>query len=243
MRRRYLLEPKSVWRSNCGMARSAGVTSKLPRILRILHARPRLVLAALLGLGVIAVLPSQWPLAESALVGWDVGIAVYLAAAFWHVARGDIVGIRRQAAIEDEGQFAVLILTVAAALASIAAIVIELAGAKGNQPTPMAMALAVVTIMLSWAFIHVIFALHYAHEFYGEGSDKREGGLQFPEDDEPDYWDFIYFSFVVGMTFQVSDVVVTSKIVRRLVVAHGVVSFVFNTALLALMVNIAASAI
>ena len=100
------------------------------------------------------------------------------------------------------------------------------------------LALAVVTIFLSWTFIHVIFALHYAHEFYGEGRDRHIGGLEFPHDEQPEYWDFIYFSFVIGMTFQVSDVQVTSKLIRRMVVAHGIVSFVFNVAILALMVNI-----
>ena len=91
--------------------------------------------------------------------------------------------------------------------------------------------------------MQTIFAMHYAHEFYGEGRDHREGGLQFPGEGEPDYWDFVYFSFVLGMTFQVSDVSITSRVIRRLAVSHGIVAFVFNTALLALMVNIAANAI
>ena len=97
-----------------------------------------------------------------------------------------------------------------------------------------------LTIVLSWAFIHTMFALHYAHEFY----DRTAGGMAFPGDDrEPDYWDFVYFSFVIGMTSQVSDVDVTSKEIRRTVTAHGVVAFVFNVALLALTINLAASAI
>jgi uncharacterized membrane protein len=99
--------------------------------------------------------------------------------------------------------------------------------------------LAIVTITLSWTFIHAIFALHYAHDYYGSG--HRANGLQFPGDDQPDYWDFAYFSFVVGMTFQVSDVAVTNRAIRRLVVAHGILSFAFNTAILALTVNLASS--
>jgi uncharacterized membrane protein len=102
--------------------------------------------------------------------------------------------------------------------------------------------LATTTIALSWAFIHTFFALHYAHDFYGEHGAKQ-GGLNFPGDDEPDYWDFVYFSFVIGMTSQVSDVTVTSKPIRQTVAAHGIVSFFFNVTLLALTVNIAASAI
>jgi uncharacterized membrane protein len=191
----------------------------------------------------MAALPAEWRIAARALVGWDAGVAVYLAVAFWTMAQGSTQRMRRQATIEDEGKSIILTLTSAAALASIAAIVIELSGAKGTQPAGSALLLAILTILLSWAFIHTIFALHYAHEFFGEGSDRQEGGLDFPGKGNPDYWDFVYFSFVIGMTFQVSDVAVTSKVIRRLVVSHGIVSFVFNTALLALMVNIAANAI
>ena len=88
---------------------------------------------------------------------------------------------------------------------------------------------------------YVIFALHYAHEFYSE-RHGRGGGLEFPGGEKPDYWDFVYFSFVIGMTAQVSDVMVSSSTIRQTVSAHGFVSFVFNVALLALTINIAASA-
>ena len=98
--------------------------------------------------------------------------------------------------------------------------------------------LAALTILISWILIHVMFALHYAHEFYGGEDVGRGGGLKFPGDPRPDYWDFVYFSFVIGMTFQVSDVQVTGKHLRRLVVAHGVVAFFFSVAILALAVNI-----
>ena len=96
--------------------------------------------------------------------------------------------------------------------------------------------------MLSWAFIHTIFGLHYAHEFYGAGS--KTSGLDFPGNDEPDYWDFVYFSFVIGMTSQVSDVTIAARPIRpRRHRPFAIVAFFFNAALLALMVNIAASAI
>ena len=144
--------------------------------------------------------------------------------------------------INGKSKFAMLVLTVASALASIAAIVAELSSTlSGGARQPTQLVLAITTIVLSWAFIHTMFALHYAHEFY---DDEGGGGLTFPgPDEEPDYWDFMYFSFVIGMTSQVSDVGITSKPIRRTVAAHGVVSFVFNVALLALTVNIAASAI
>jgi uncharacterized membrane protein len=115
-------------------------------------------------------------------------------------------------------------------------------GVKDTGRGPAHLALAVVTITLSWAFIHTIFALHYAHEFYIENR-YEDGGLAFPGKEQPDYGDFLYFSLVIGMTSQVSDVAVTAKAIRRTVAAHGVVSFFFNAALLALTVNIAASAL
>ena len=175
------------------------------------------------------------------LVGWDVGVGVYLVLAAHMMVRSSIHRIRRRAMQEDEGQAAILILTVAAALVSLAAIFAHLGtGANGGGRGPWRLAFVGLTIWLSWAFIHTMFALHYAHEYY----DRTAGGMAFPgEEREPDYWDFVYFSFVIGMTSQVSDVGVTSKEIRRTVTAHGVVAFVFNVALLALTINLAASAI
>jgi uncharacterized membrane protein len=216
-----------------------------PGLLRIVRARPRLFTCAAISVvgPILAGILTNWRLTTRLLTGWDIGIALYLALVF-HMMRGsDIDRIRQRAAQQDEGQFTILVLTVAAALASLAAIFAQLgssAAANGGRP-PVNLALASLTILLSWAFIHMIFALHYAHEFYDE---TASGGLAFPGDDrEPDYWDFVYFSFVIGMTSQVSDVGVTSKQIRRTVAAHAVVSFVFNVALLALTVNLAASAI
>src|SRR3954471_12250995 len=117
------------------------------------------------------------------------------------------------------------------------------ASLAGHPREPGQLILATATVVLSWAFIHSIFALHYAHEFYGEGRDRQKGGMSFPDDNEPDYWDFAYFAFTIGMCAQVSDVTVSSKSIRRTVLTHSIVSFLFNAALLALTVNIAASAI
>jgi uncharacterized membrane protein len=214
----------------------------LMRPVRIIRARPRLFLSALIGLVVIASLPTDWKLTTRLLVGWDVGVALYLATAFAVMARADVQHIRRQSALQDEGRFGILVLTVTAAVASFAAIMAELSTAPGSVREPIRLVLATVTIVLSWAFIHTIFALHYAHEFHAAHRHSG-GGLDFPGRDQPDYWDFIYFSFVIGMTSQVSDVPITSKAIRRTATAHGVVSFMFNAALLALTVNIAASAI
>jgi uncharacterized membrane protein len=214
---------------------------KLPRIVRVIRARPRLFLAAVLGVVIGLVLPSEWRATTRLLVGWDAGVGLYLAFAFQAMAKADIGRIRRRAAMLDEDRVPFLILTAGAALATIGAIVAEL-GDKETARAPAHLALAVVTIVLSWAFTHTIFALHYAHEFYVENR-YEDGGLAFPGKEQPDYWDFAYFSLVIGMTSQVSDVAVTAKAIRRTVLAHGVVSFFFNVALLALTVNIAASAL
>ena len=212
-----------------------------PRIVRVVRARPRLFLSAILGLVVMAALPGEWKAITRMLIAWDVAVVLYLAAVFGLVAGADIHQIRRQSALQDEGRFAMLVLTVAAAMASLAAIVVELAAPAGTAREAAHLTVATITIALSWGFIHTIFALHYAHEYHAEHR-RGSGGLAFPGDQPPDYWDFIYFSFVIGMTSQVSDVGVTSKAIRRTVTAHGIVSFVFNVALLALTVNIAASA-
>jgi uncharacterized membrane protein len=213
---------------------------KLPMPARVVMSRPRTFIA--LGFGILAalVLPEAPRLVTRILVGWDGFAALYLVLAYAMMMRCGIAYMRRSAAMQDDGRFLILLLTAFGALASLAAIVFEL-GASGKSPAGLVF--AVVTIALSWTAVHTAFALHYAHEFY---RGKKPGGLQFPSGDEhsdADYWDFVYFSFIIGMTAQVSDVGITDKIIRRTATVHGIISFVFNTALLALMVNIAASAI
>jgi uncharacterized membrane protein len=214
---------------------------RLPRIVRIVRARPRLFLAAALGIAVSLVLPPGLRVATRTLIAWDAGVAVYLVLAVAAMANSDIARIRRRAALLDEDQAVFLTLTAGAALASLGAIVAEL-GVKDPDHPHAHLALAVATIALSWFFIHTIFALHYAHEFYVEARYEN-GGLAFPGKEQPDYWDFVYFSLVIGMTSQVSDVAVTAQAIRRTVTVHGVVAFFFNATLLALVINIAASAL
>jgi uncharacterized membrane protein len=214
---------------------------RLPYVVRVVRARPRLFVSALAGLAVVLLAPADWRLAMRMLVGWDAGVALYLVLAMHLMAAAEVHHIRRAATLQDEGNVAILVLTAAAALASLGAILALLGGGSGSGRPPLYLVLAGTTIVLSWAFTHVIFALHYAHEFYAEKGGESMG---FPGGEkEPDYWDFVYFSFVIGMTSQVSDVSVCSRRIRRTVAAHGIVSFFFNAALLALTVNIAASAI
>ena len=214
---------------------------RLPRPVRIVRARPRLFISALVGVVVVALCPWDWRIATRLLVGWDLGVALYLVLALRLMSIADVRHIRLRARLQDEGQYTVLVLTAAAALASLGAIVALLGMSSGNDREPVHLLLGVVTILLSWTFTHVMFALHYAHEYYDQNGGQG-GGLLFPgELKEPDYWDFVYFSFVIGMTSQVSDVQITCRPIRHTVSAHGIISFIFNVTLLALTVNIAAS--
>ena len=212
----------------------------LPMPVRVVYGRPRTFIAIAFGVVIFFLLPDTQRLVTRLIVGWDAFAAPYLVLAYIMMLRCDVGHIRRSAVLQDDGRFLILLLTAFGALASLGAIVFELGASKGN---PAGLILAVVTIVLSWVVVHTAFALHYAHDFY---RGKTPGGLQFPSGDtreDADYWDFVYFSFVIGMTAQVSDVGITDRIIRRTATVHGIISFVFNTALLALMVNIAASAI
>ena len=213
---------------------------KMSGPVRVVYARPRTFIAVAVGIVAFLLLPASLRLVTRALIGWDVCISVYLVLVYIMMFRCGLAYIRRNAILQDEGRFLILLVAALGAFASIAAIVFELGVSHHSGPE---LALATVTIALSWAAVHTIFALHYAHEFYRGAKPK---GLQFPSgetQEDPDYWDFVYFSFVIGMTAQVSDVGITDKIIRRTATVHGIISFIYNTALVALMVNIAASAI
>lgn len=213
---------------------------KMPRAVRLVYARPRTFAAIAIGVIAFFLLPGSLRLVTRLLIGWDCFVAVYLLLVYIMMYRCGLAHIRRNAILQDDGRFLILLVTALGAFASIAAIVFELGGSHRSVTD---LALATLTIALSWAAVHTGFALHYAHEFYRR---TKPGGLQFPSgdhDEHADYWDFVYFSFVIGMTAQVSDVGITDRIIRRTATVHGIISFVFNTALVALMVNIAASAI
>jgi len=212
----------------------------MPLPLRFVYARPRTFTAMAVGLVVGLLLPASLRPITQALIGWDVFIGLYVVLVFGMMLRSEHQDIHRNAARQDDGRFLILVFTALGAFASIAAILFELGAAHRGAPE---LTLATVTIALSWVAVHTSFALHYAHDYCRGG---KTGGLQFPkgdQDDDADYWDFVYFSFIIGMTAQVSDVGITDKIIRRTATVHGIISFVYNTALVALMVNIAASAI
>ena len=203
------------------------------------RARPRLFLSAGLALALYLVLPAILAPTTRGIIGWDVGVAAFLIAALTMMLRDSIERMRGRAARQDAGRWTILTLTMAAVCISFLAIGYELHEAKGLPPASAGwrVALAMLTVVLSWSFTHTMFAMHYAHEFY---RDKKPFGLLFPGEHPPDYIDFMYYAFVVGMTCQVSDVQVTGAAMRRLTLVHGVLSFFFNTVILALAINLAA---
>lgn len=215
-----------------------------PRLLRILAAHRRTAAAIVAGIAAYAALLPLFPEPTRSIAAWDVFGAVFLTLVTTLMLGAQPADMPANARAQEEGEWSIFILILLGVIFSFAVVVGEFAGAK-DLPVPVRrlhFALVAGTLILTWLVTHAVFALRYAHEYYtlgvGPGIDK---GLDFPSDDEPDYWDFVYFSVVLGMTFQVSDVQITSRKLRRLATVHGLIGFLFNTVILALTVNIAAS--
>lgn len=221
--------------------------TRLLSLLRQIQARPRLFISAGIGAIVALMLPEPWvPRAVTRLIiGWNVGASIYLVLAGWMMARSGHVQIRKRACEQDDGALVILTLVVLASLFSLGSIVAELAVAKDYVgPSRMAhIALAGFTIVSSWAFTQVMFALHYAHNFYVARGRGRSGGLVFPETPDPIYVDFLYFAAVIGTSGQTADVSFTSTGMRRVGLVHCVLAFLFNTSLVALTINVASGLI
>ena len=221
-------------------------------MIKSIRARPRLFVAIALGLVAGLLSPAAWPQSLRAIVGWDVAAGLYLVLAWIMILRADTKHIQTLARLDDDGRWAILIMCAGAAMTSLGAIVSLLADYKdlAADAKPVHLVLAVVTILVSWFFLHTVFTLHYAHEFYGaapstgaSAAEKKErGGFGFPGDAKAwSYLDFAYYSFTIGMTAQTSDIAVTTTAMRRLTLAHAILTFFFNTVILAFSVNIAAS--
>ena len=215
---------------------------------RLTLGRPRLVVSIVIGFVTYALLPHGDENVTRLLVAWNVGTLADIVLNGIMVARADARTIRWRAGITDDGKWVMLVLSTVAAIAAMGAILVELGIAK-TLKGPAAGShylLAGLTIISAWVFIHLSFALHYAHEFFDqtktlEGEDPQlKGGLRFPDTEVPDYWDFLYFSFIIGVASQTADVEITSKAIRRTSLAHSILSFFFNSAILALTINIAA---
>ncbi len=180
------------------------------------------------------------------LAAWDAGIVGYLATLFWLLRHATPDRIAAKVAATDEGRFFILFISLSAFIVSIAAIVAEAgqAAAAHGADKPARVAFVLITVALSWLFVHTSFANHYAHEFYGQSAaNEARGGLIFPGDVDPNFWDFLHFSLVIGVANQTADIQISSKSIRNAVTVHGCIAFVFNTVILALAINFAASMI
>ena len=213
-------------------------------ITRHSRAQIRFLIALTVGVAVFLIVPIG-NLVPRILAGWNAGGWLYLLLVAIKMGRAEIEGIKREAGIERESRIVVLVVVIFGSIFTMLALFDQLMAIKSEHgmDRTLSISLSVSTIFLSWLLIHTVFALYYAHEFHAEGhagSRGQGGGLKFPDDSTPDYLDFLYFSFVVGTTAQTSDVDVCSRDLRRVVMLHGILSFFFNTAVIALAVNLAA---
>jgi uncharacterized membrane protein len=219
-------------------------------LLRTLAVRPRLSWALAIGavvwtIGVLGPFGLRW--STCAVLAWDAACLAFMFLVSPEMVRREPAQIRAKAATQDEGQGFILGFIVVAVVASLAAVGAELSLARkavdGEKAVRVALALA--TVAASWAMMQLIFALHYAHEYYApapsaESPDAVAGGLAFPGGEEPDYWDFVHFSVVIGVASQTADIAFTSKALRRIGTLHGVAAFGFNTVVVALAINLIA---
>jgi uncharacterized membrane protein len=213
------------------------------RLRRILAGHKRTFLAAAIGLASYPLLPAAWPVRTHAIAAWDIGALTFLILFLILCGTAASDAMEPNAEAQQEGEWTLFFLVLAGASASFAAILGEFGSMKDAPAAVKEFKVALVagTLLVSWLLTHAVFALRYAHEFYSRTapSPTLDQGLEFPGEPVPDYWDFVYFSIVLGMTFQVSDVQITSRKLRRLATLHGLLSFLFNTVIVALTVNLA----
>ncbi len=228
-----------VYESGVGMAdREPVKRSWLARQWRTVRRRPRYTLCALLFVALAAgACVAGVPPARAVLLAFDVATLVFLTATLSVIMRARPQSVRANARTQDEGYWGFLLSSAAVAVIALVALGVELHASKGGGVVEIA--LAACSLLLAWLFFNTIFALHYAHEYYGDFGEKN-AGLEFPGTATPDYWDFVYFAFVIGMTFQVSDVQISRREIRRVATAHALIAFFFNVIIIALSVNVVA---
>lgn len=216
--------------------------SSLPKLVRIVMVRPRLFSCMLLGAAAVLALPPSWAahLVTRLIIGWNLGAGIYLALAARMMFWSSHERMRKRAMLQDEGRWLIMTLVVVSAIASLASIVAELAVSKDLHGSLryIHVALAGTTLLTSWAFTHLMFALHYAHDYYAAEMRGCPGGLDFPGGHAPDYGDFLYFACVIGTSGQTADISFTTRAMRRIGLVHCVLAFFFNATLLALAINI-----
>jgi uncharacterized membrane protein len=217
--------------------------SSIPKRLKACDSHHRLLIALALALVIGVALAGHVSLIAHVFLTWDAFSLSILALAWFRILTANPQTARRSAKLQDSSRTVVFSVVVCSAFASLLALAFVLGTAKDLPKVKLAehVIVSLCTVICSWLLMHTMFALRYANAFYrhvAANTGSIAEGLQFPEEKTPDYLDFAYFSFVIGMTCQVSDVQVASRSMRRLVLIHGLLAFVFNTAILALSVNI-----
>ncbi len=208
-----------------------------------IDARHRFITGLLVSAATLYFIDDRFPWPTTFIITWmafalSVIVMIWIAFLSSHPRE-----VRKIAKIQDSSRLMLFSFVIISSVASLAAVYYLLKSAKapgGHADSYILM--AITAVFVSWWLVHTIFTTRYAHIYYDtkadDGSTLKGGGLQFPDENEPDYLDFVYFSFVIGMTFQVSDVEISSRQIRRLAWLHGLISFIFNTAIVALSINI-----
>jgi len=221
------------------------MTLPMKRFLHAFKVRPRLFIVIAIGVLTAWLLPPQVASQSVTrwLVAWNVGAWLYVILAAAMMIRSSREHMRHRAQLQDDGKYAILALTAVAGFASLAAIGGELAVVKELHGWTRGahIALAGVTVLSSWSFVQIMFTLHYAHDYYQAACHGLKPGLRFPDDPDPDYGDFFYFAAVIGTSGQTADVSFVTKPMRRIGSMHCILAYLFNTTVLALLINIGAS--
>lgn len=228
--------------SRGGPASAPSMIERAFHPLDVRQARARLSVAVAVGVAtssILAVIPGGPGWTPRLVAGWDAGSAVFLVLAWSIILRSNTVRTRRRAAAQDPGRSAVWGIVLVASTVSLFAAVALLRRARevAAGETALLLGLCLAAVVTAWGLTHTAYTLRYAHLYYRDDGDG-EGGLSFPGGRSPDYFDFAYFAFTVGMAFQVSDVTITSPVIRRAVLGHSLLSFAYNTAILALALNL-----
>jgi uncharacterized membrane protein len=214
--------------------------------MRNLSGLQRLILAAIAGLLLFFLLPNSILTDTRLIAGWDMSASAYLLLAWLTMSGADAATTKASTLNKPQSSSSILVLVTLVALASLMALIFLFKANVSGMAKAAHIGLSIIALATSWLLIHTRYAFHYAHRYYVSGGSRHSkmlGGLKFPGGNPPDYFDFAYFSFVIGMTSQVSDVAITSRVMRRITLIHGLLSFAFNMGVLALSINIVASMI
>jgi uncharacterized membrane protein len=209
---------------------------------RQLLAHARIIVALVVGVIVWFAASNFLPVTRF-LIAWNAGVWLFLLLALRMIASASVTDLKKRAGLEEEGRIATLIIVTLATAVAFIALGLELSDTLQTkaQDKPWRVAIALAAIFGSWLFVNFAFALHYAHEVYR--TKLSINSLNFPNEKQPDYWDFLYFAMVLGTTFQTSDVEIRSRVLRRTAMVQGLVAFLFNTAIIALTVSVASQLI